>query len=160
MPLADPDGGLLDLLPVGNVADLRLGADLRRDALQALGPAREQDAAPAACSQEPSRGGPDPARSPGYDGDANGRRLTRLSGQSADDPAVVPVVIRDGLGVRDETEPELGLDRLALVGQGGELHLVEVRPARPLDRHDQPQHPRHHGSGASGVRNVVDSGGP
>ena len=77
MALADPRRRRVDLGAVGDVARLRLGADFGRDLIQALGPAREQDAPPAAVGQEPRRGRSDPARSTGDDGDAN-RRNSRL----------------------------------------------------------------------------------
>ena len=73
VPLGDAGSGRLDLRAVGDVADLGLGAELACDTLQPLGSAGEEDAAPAARGQEPRGGGSDPARSSGYDGDANGR---------------------------------------------------------------------------------------
>ena len=78
MALADAGGRLLDLRAVGDVADLGLGAEFGRDLLQPLRAAREQDAAPAPLGQEPGRGGADPARASGDDGDANRRRVLRL----------------------------------------------------------------------------------
>ena len=45
MALADARGRRIDLRAVGDVADLGLGAELARDLLQPLAPAREQDAA-------------------------------------------------------------------------------------------------------------------
>ena len=47
MTFADPSGRLVDLRAVGDVADLRLAADLVGDALQPVAPAREEDASPA-----------------------------------------------------------------------------------------------------------------
>jgi len=146
MTLADPRRHGLDLGTVGDVAGLRLGAELSRHPLQALDSSREQDARPAPCGEEPCSGGPDPARPSGDDGDANVYRLTGGSGQAADDLAVVLLAIRQAVGVGDQAEPELGLDRLALAGQRSELHLVEIAPARPLDCHDAPQHRWNHGN--------------
>jgi hypothetical protein len=77
MSLRDARSGGLDLGAVGDVAGLGLAADLRRDSLEPLGPAGEEDAAPAAGGQEPRGGGPDSTRPSGDDGDAN-RRNSRL----------------------------------------------------------------------------------
>jgi hypothetical protein len=55
--LADPRRGRLQLRPVGDVADVGLGADLRCGSLQPLGAARQEDAAPAALGQQPRGGG-------------------------------------------------------------------------------------------------------
>jgi hypothetical protein len=71
--LADPGCNRLELRPVGNVADLGLDVDLGGNLLEPLGPARDEDAAPATLGQEPRGGGPDPARPSGDDGDANSR---------------------------------------------------------------------------------------
>jgi hypothetical protein len=79
MPLADPIGRCVDLGAVGDVADLRLGAELGRNPLEPLGSTRQQDASPAAFGQEPCRGGPDPAGPSGDDGDANTRNSRLLA---------------------------------------------------------------------------------
>jgi hypothetical protein len=59
VPLTDPRRRGLDLGELPHVAELRFGADFRRDLLEALRAARQKDAAPAARRQEPRGGGPD-----------------------------------------------------------------------------------------------------
>ena len=52
------------------------------------------------------------------------------------------VVLRRALEVRirDDANPELGLDRVAVVGGPRELHLVDIRPPRALDGDDEALH--------------------
>ena len=78
MALGDPAGDILDLGPVGDVTGLRLGTELGGYRIEALAPAREEDALPPALGEEPGGRGSDPARAPGYDGDANVSRVLRL----------------------------------------------------------------------------------
>ena len=73
MALTDPGRNRLELRPVGDVADLGLDVDRGGNLLEPLGPARDEDAAPATLRQEPRGGGTDPARPSGDDGDANSR---------------------------------------------------------------------------------------
>ncbi len=76
--LRDPTRDLLDLRAIADVALLGLAAELRGRLLEPLAPARDEDAEPAAPRQLARERGPDPARSPGYDGDANTRRVVAL----------------------------------------------------------------------------------
>jgi hypothetical protein len=68
MALGDAARDRVDLRAVADVARLRLGAELIRDALEALTAAREQDAAPAAIAEPAGDRLADPARPPCDDG--------------------------------------------------------------------------------------------
>jgi hypothetical protein len=78
MAPADPSRGGIHLGSVGDVADLRLGAELGRDALEPLRAACKENALPAALGEEPGGRSADTAGATGYDGDANRRRVLRL----------------------------------------------------------------------------------
>jgi hypothetical protein len=78
MPFTDPPRDVLDLTPFRNVAELPFGAELVRDGLEPLLSPRQEDAAPAVGRETPCDRSADPARSPGYDCDANTRNVSRL----------------------------------------------------------------------------------
>jgi hypothetical protein len=70
MPLADPRGHSLDLVAVGDVADLVLGVELRCELGQPLFASREQYELPAAARKRAADCRADPARAAGDNGDA------------------------------------------------------------------------------------------
>jgi hypothetical protein len=70
MARAHSFGELLDGLPVGDVADLRLAANLVRHRSQPLLAARDEDAVPAAAGERAGHLCADSARAAGDDGDA------------------------------------------------------------------------------------------
>src|SRR6266540_5254121 len=75
MPLANPCRNLFHLGSNADVARLGLPADLLRDALELLAPAREEHTAPPTCGERARHGRADPARSPCDDGDAHGATI-------------------------------------------------------------------------------------
>ena len=86
--MAGHDGGrhALDGLPVADVADLVLGAELVRHGHQALRAACDEHAVPAAALQPSRQRGADAARAAGDDRDFQQTRTTRRASDSR--PAV------------------------------------------------------------------------
>src|SRR5207248_4127701 len=78
MALTHALGGPLDVLPVGDVAALRLGAQLRGDLLQALLAAGEENELEAALAQTLGDRAADPTRPTRDDCDADGGTLALL----------------------------------------------------------------------------------
>jgi hypothetical protein len=77
--LRDPRRDLVHLRAVGNVAGLRLRAELCSDLLEPLGPPGKEQAVPSA-RREGARGrGSDPARSSGDDGHTHGATIEIVS---------------------------------------------------------------------------------
>jgi hypothetical protein len=85
MPLANPSRNLFHLGSNADVARLGLPADLLRDALELLAPAREEHTAPPTCGERARHGRADPARSPcdhcdSHEATIDSRRHDRLHG--------------------------------------------------------------------------------
>jgi hypothetical protein len=72
VPLENGRGGLVDLLPVGDVTELELAAELERERLEPLLPPGDENAVPATRGELARRRLSDPARRAGDD-----RRLPR-----------------------------------------------------------------------------------
>ena len=83
VPLQDRRGRAVDLVPVGDVADLVLAAELGRERLEPLPPARDQHQLPAAPRQLPRGRLADPARGAGDDGDFTPAEPTSRRGRRA-----------------------------------------------------------------------------